>query len=174
MATATAANVREDGMHRVVHVACPHDCPDTCSMLVTVDKMTGKAIKCEGDPSHPVTQGYLCNKVNHYLDYVYNNNRVMYPHKRVGPKGAGAKFTRISWDEALKTIADKFKDILAKHGGESIQPFSYSGTLGMLGYWGMSERFWNKMGAPLRAHHLHCGGLRGRAVHLRGGGRIQH
>jgi anaerobic selenocysteine-containing dehydrogenase len=134
-------------MHRVVHVACPHDCPDTCSMLVTIDKMTGKAIKCEGDPSHPVTQGYLCNKVNHYLDYVYNNNRVMYPYKRVGPKGAGAKFTRITWDEALKTIADKFKDILGKHGGEAIQPFSYSGTLGMLGYWGMSERFWNKMGA---------------------------
>ncbi|MGH8672220.1 MAG: molybdopterin-containing oxidoreductase family protein [Burkholderiales bacterium] len=147
MATAASANVREDGMHRVVHVVCPHDCPDTCSMLVTVDKATGKAIKCEGDPSHPVTQGYLCNKVNHYLDLVYNNNRVLYPHKRVGPKGANAKFQRIGWDEALKTIAERFHGIIKEHGAEAVQPFSYSGTLGMLGYWGMSERLWNKMGA---------------------------
>jgi anaerobic selenocysteine-containing dehydrogenase len=57
---------------RTVHVACPHDCPDGCSMRVTVDNASGRAIKVEGDPTHPVTRGYLCNKVNHYLDLVYN------------------------------------------------------------------------------------------------------
>ena len=78
--------------HSIHHICCPHDCPDTCSMLVTRDDKTGKAISVQGDPSHPITRGYLCNKVNHYIDFVYNENRVLYPHKRVGPKGPGAKF----------------------------------------------------------------------------------
>ena len=87
--------------HSIHHVTCPHDCPDSCSMLVTRDDSTGKAVRVQGDPTHPITRGYLCNKVNHYLDLVYNDNRVLYPHKRVGPKGPGAKFERITWDEAL-------------------------------------------------------------------------
>lgn len=129
------------------HVCCPHDCPDTCSMIVTRDDKTGKAVRVQGDPTHPVTKGYLCNKVNHYIDWVYSENRVLYPHKRVGPKGPGAKFEKISWDEALDTITNNFKDVIAKHGSESIQPYSYSGTLGMLGFWSMDQRFWNKMEA---------------------------
>ena len=133
--------------HSIHHVCCPHDCPDTCSMLVTRDDSTGKAVKVQGDPSHPITKGYLCNKVNHYLDLVYNDNRVMYPHKRVGPKGPGAKFERITWDEALDQITDNFKETISKYGTEAVQPFSYSGTLGMLGYWTMDQRFWNKMEA---------------------------
>ena len=133
--------------HSIHHVCCPHDCPDTCSMLVTRDDSTGKAVKVQGDPSHPITKGYLCNKVNHYLDLVYNDNRVMYPHKRVGPKGPGAKFERITWDEALEQITDNFKETISKYGTEAVQPFSYSGTLGMLGYWTMDQRFWNKMEA---------------------------
>ena len=116
-------------------------------MLVTRDDSTGKAVKVQGDPSHPITKGYLCNKVNHYLDLVYNDNRVMYPHKRVGPKGPGAKFERITWDEALEQITDNFKETISKYGTEAVQPFSYSGTLGMLGYWTMDQRFWNKMEA---------------------------
>ena len=133
--------------HSLHHVCCPHDCPDTCSMLVTRDDRTGRAVRVQGDPTHPVTRGYLCNKVNHYLDLVYNDNRVLYPHKRVGPKGPGAKFERISWDEALDMVADNFKKVIAEHGSEAVQPYSYSGTLGMLGYWAMDQRFWNKMEA---------------------------
>ncbi|MBI3527579.1 MAG: molybdopterin-dependent oxidoreductase [Betaproteobacteria bacterium] len=132
---------------RIVHVACPHDCPDGCSMRVTVDTASGRAIKVEGDRTHPVTRGYLCNKVNHYLDLVYNDKRVLYPHRRVGPKGAGAKFQRIGWDEALNEIAVRLKAVISEYGAEAVQPFSYSGTLGMLGFFGMGERFFNKMGA---------------------------
>lgn len=133
--------------HSLHHVCCPHDCPDTCSMLVTRDDSTGRAVRVQGDPTHPVTRGYLCNKVNHYLDLVYNDNRVLYPHKRVGPRGPGAKFERISWDEALDMVTDNFKDVIAEYGSEAVQPYSYSGTLGMLGYWAMDQRFWNKMEA---------------------------
>lgn len=135
------------GRVRVARVACPHDCPDGCSMHVTVDKESGRAIKVEGDPTHPVTRGYLCSKVNNYLELVYNDKRVLYPHRRVGPKGPGAKFKRIGWDEALQEIAGRLKSIIAEHGAEAVQPFSYSGTLGMLGFLGMGERFFNKMGA---------------------------
>ncbi len=131
----------------VHHVVCPHDCPDSCSMLVTRDDTTGKAIKVQGDPTHPITRGHLCNKVNHYLDFVYNDNRVLYPHKRVGPKGPNAKFERISWDEALNTITDNFKQTIEQYGSEAVQPYSYSGTMGMVGYWTMDSRFWNKMEA---------------------------
>ena len=133
--------------YSVHHVPCPHDCPDTCSTLVTRDDKTGKAVRIQGDPSHPVTRGYLCNKVNHYLELVYNDNRVLYPHRRVGPKGPGAKFERISWDEALDAVTDNFKKTIETYGPEAVQPYSYSGTLGMLGYWGMDQRFWNRMNA---------------------------
>ena len=132
---------------KTVNVTCPHDCPDTCSLKVTVDTTLKKAIHLTGDNTHPITKGFLCNKVNHYLDLVYNENRVLYPHIRIGPKGKNAKFKRVSWDHALKLVTKNLKDTEKKYGGDAIQPYSYSGTLGMLGYWGMSERFWNKMGA---------------------------
>ena len=118
-------------------MTCPHDCPDACSMRVTVDESTGRAVKVEGDPTHPITKGYLCNKVNNYLEYVYNANRVLYPHRRVGPKGSDAKFERITWDEALTEIAGRLKGIISQFGPEAVQPFSYSGTLGILGFSGM-------------------------------------
>ncbi len=133
--------------HTVHHVTCPHDCPDSCSMLVTRNEETGKAVKIQGDPTHPITRGYLCNKVNHYLDFVYNDNRVLYPHKRVGPKGPNAKFKRISWDEALDKITNNFKSVISEYGSTAVQPYSYSGTMGMIGYWTMDSRFWNKMQA---------------------------
>ncbi|HEX4986011.1 MAG TPA: molybdopterin-dependent oxidoreductase [Burkholderiales bacterium] len=142
--------IQESGVSsktRTVRVACPHDCPDGCSMRVTVDSVSGRALKVEGDPGHPVTRGYLCNKVNNYLDLVYNDRRVLYPHRRVGPKGSGAKFQRITWDEALRETAAKLKAVIAEYGPDAVQPFSYSGTLGMLGFFGMGERFFNKMGA---------------------------
>ena len=133
--------------HSLHHVTCPHDCPDSCSMLVTRNDKTGKAVKVQGDPTHPITRGYLCNKVNHYLDLVYNDNRVLYPHKRIGPKGPGAKFERISWDEALNLITDNFNKTIRDYGPEAIQPYSYSGTMGMIGFWAMDYRFWNRMRA---------------------------
>ena len=132
---------------KTINVTCPHDCPDTCSLSVTVDTAMKKAVALKGDASHPITKGFLCNKVNHYLDLVYNENRVLYPHIRIGPKGKKGKLKRVSWDYALKLITKKLKNVEKQYGGEAIQPYSYSGTLGMLGYWGMSERFWNKMGA---------------------------
>jgi len=133
--------------HSLHHVVCPHDCPDTCSMLVTRDDTTGRAVEVRGDPTHPITRGYLCNKVNHYLDLVYNDKRVLYPHKRIGPKGPGAKFERVTWDEALETVTDNFHTVIRDYGSEAIQPFNFSGTLGLIGYWTMDNRFWNKMGA---------------------------
>ena len=133
--------------HSVHHMPCPHDCPDTCSLLVTRDDSTGKAVALRGDPTHPVTKGFLCTKVNHYLEFVYNDKRVLYPHKRVGPKGPGAKFERISWEEALDTVTNNFKEVIEKYGPEAVQPYSYSGTLGMLNFWSMDQRFWNKMNA---------------------------
>ena len=132
---------------KVVHTTCPHDCPDACAMRVTVDTRTGRALRVEGDPAHPVTRGYLCSKVNHYLDYVYNDNRVLYPRRRVGSKGPNARFERIGWDEALSEVAARLEAVIAEYGPEAVQPFSYSGTLGLLGFSGMGERFFNQMGA---------------------------
>lgn len=131
----------------VKRAVCPHDCPDACSMLVTVDDATGRAVHVRGDPAHPVTRGFLCSKVNNYLDLVYSPRRVLYPQRRIGPKGPGAKFERISWPEAIQTIAAKFKEAIATYGPEAVQPFSYSGTLGVLNFLCMGDRFFNRMGA---------------------------
>src|ERR687894_2419856 len=87
---------------RVVHGVCPHDCPDTCGMRVTVED--GRAVRVEGDPTHPVTRGFLCVKVNQYVEHVYSERRILTPRRRVGPKGSG-QFEEISWDEALDEIA---------------------------------------------------------------------
>jgi anaerobic selenocysteine-containing dehydrogenase len=128
---------------QVVKVACPHDCPDTCGMLVTVQD--GVATKIQGDPTMPFTQGTLCTKVAHYLERTYSPDRLTYPQKRVGKKGEG-RFQRISWDEALDEIATRLKTIAAENP-ESILPCSYAGTMGMVQYMSMDRRFFNKLGA---------------------------
>ncbi|MBI1397591.1 MAG: molybdopterin-dependent oxidoreductase [Betaproteobacteria bacterium] len=143
----SAANIARHLETKVVKVTCPHDCPDACSMRVTVDERSQRAIAVEGDPTHPVTRGYLCNKVNNYLDLVYNENRVLYPYRRTGPKGKGARFERIGWDDALAEIAARLRQVIADFGPEAVQPYSYSGTLGFLGFLGMGDRFFNRMGA---------------------------
>lgn len=127
-----------------VPVACPHDCPDTCAMRVTVNE-AGRAIKIEGDPQHPTTDGVLCTKVARYLERTYHPDRLLYPLKRIGRKGEG-KFERISWDEALETIATRLKAIAARNP-EAIMPYSYGGTMGMVQKEGMAARFFNKLGA---------------------------
>src|SRR5213082_1896743 len=133
-------------MKQVVHAACPHDCPDACGVLITVDD--GKAVKIQGDPAHPVTRGFLCAKVAKYLDRVYSPDRVLFPLRRVGPKGpGGAKWQRISWDEALDEISAKLRAISDESGPEAILPYSYGGTLGALGNASMDHRFFHRLGA---------------------------
>src|SRR5262247_3501730 len=128
---------------QVVHAACPHDCPDTCGMLVTVEN--GVAVKIQGDPTMPFTEGTLCTKVAHYLERTYSPDRLLYPQKRIGKKGEG-KFRRITWDEALDEIAARLKT-LAAEDPQTILPCSYAGTMGMLQYSSMDRRFFNKLGA---------------------------
>src|SRR5574341_575702 len=104
-----------EAVKRVVHAACPHDCPDACGVLITVED--GRATKLQGDPDHPVTRGFLCAKVAKYLDRVYSPDRALYPMRRRkdAPKGAGHKgpgdFERISWDTALDQICERFRRI---------------------------------------------------------------
>nr|PZN70603.1 MAG: molybdopterin oxidoreductase [Bacillota bacterium] len=136
---------RKGGEGVVVRRAvCPHDCWDTCSMLVHVKD--GRVVRVMGDPDHPVTRGFLCVKTNHYEERVYSPDRVLYPMKRTGPKGSG-QFERISWDEALTTIADRFRAIIAEYGAEAILPYSYAGTIGVLQYGSMDRRFFHRLGA---------------------------
>ena len=113
-------------------------------MLVQVED--GRAARLRGDPSHPVTQGFLCGKVAKYLEREYSPERLLYPQKRIGAKGEG-RFERISWDEALDTIAARFTDLSREFGPESILPYSYGGTLGMLNGGGMDRRFFHRLGA---------------------------
>lgn len=148
-----AENVSE-GM-KVVHAVCSHDCPDSCGVLVTVDTASGRAVKVQGDPAHPVTRGFLCGKVAKYLDRVYSPDRLLYPMRRKkgvakGPLEQGREreaFERISWDEALDYVAESLGKIAAEFGPESVLPYSYAGTIGQLGYGSMDRRFFHRLGA---------------------------
>ena len=139
---------------RIVHAVCSHDCPDSCAVLVTVNE-EGRAVKVQGDPSHPVTQGFLCGKVAKYLDRVYSPQRLLHPLRRKTgiPKGPLAKgremeaFEPVSWDEALEAIAARLKQVSEAYGPESILPYSYAGTIGVLGYGSMDRRFFHRLGA---------------------------
>src|ERR1700722_14899389 len=95
------STISEPAETATVRAACPHDCPDTCAMLVTVKD--GTAVKLRGDPEHPYTNGGLCVKVSRYIERVYDPNRVLYPLRRTGPKGSG-HFERITWDDAIDEI----------------------------------------------------------------------
>jgi anaerobic selenocysteine-containing dehydrogenase len=138
---------------RVVHTVCSHDCPDSCAVLVTVDA-AGRAVKVQGDPSQPVTQGFLCGKVAKYLDRVYAPQRILHPLRRKtgvakGPLKRGEEheaFERVSWDEALSAIAARLQQISDAYGPESILPYSYAGTIGVLGYGSMDRRFFHRLG----------------------------
>ncbi len=143
----------ENSPFRVVHTVCSHDCPDSCAVLVTVDG-SGRAIKVQGDPSQPVTQGFLCGKVAKYLDRVYAPDRILFPLKRKpgvakGPLARGQEheaFERVSWDEALNAIAMRLQRISDEYGPESILPYSYAGTIGVLGFGSMDRRFFHRLG----------------------------
>jgi anaerobic selenocysteine-containing dehydrogenase len=157
-------------MKSVVHAACPHDCPDACGVLITIED--GRATRIQGDPEHPVTRGFLCAKVAKYIDRVYSPGRVLYPMRRIAPKGPSADaiedthasdagggaratratatpaaFERISWDEALDEIAAQFRGVADEFGPEAILPYSYGGTLGALNGASMDRRFFHRLGA---------------------------
>src|SRR5712692_2802244 len=157
-------------MKKVVHAACPHDCPDACGVLITVED--GRAVRIQGDPAHPVTRGFLCAKVAKYLDRVYSPDRVLYPMRRVKPKGPSCEpaelrsartgqspvptpaWQRITWDEALDEITDRFKKIITDFGCEAILPYSYGGTLGALNGASMDRRFFHRLGASQLARNI--------------------
>jgi molybdopterin guanine dinucleotide-containing S/N-oxide reductase-like protein len=145
-------------MKQIVKAVCPHDCPDACGVLITVED--GRATKIQGDPEHPVTRGFLCAKVAKYLDRVYSPERVLYPMRRTAAKGPAAGgadagrsaratqvWQRISWDEALDEITSRFRAIAAEFGSEAILPYSYGGTLGTLNSASMDRRFFHRLGA---------------------------
>jgi len=133
-----------------VRGACPMDCPDTCSWIVTIKD--GRAVKLEGDRAHPFTRGALCNKLNDYIAYTRATERLLYPMRRVGPKGGGS-FKRISWDEALAEISARLFRISEEFGAEAIWPYVGSGNMGLIqGIYGAGQRFWNALGAS--RHHM--------------------
>ena len=141
---ASAEKARDDT--RTVRGACPHDCPDTCAMLVTVQD--GRAVRVAGDPDHPFTQGFLCAKVNRYVERTYHADRLLYPMRRVGPKGPGARFERIGWGEAISVVAERLDSIRRSDiGPQAILPYSYAGTMGMVQGSSMDRRFFHAIGA---------------------------
>ncbi|MEN3293715.1 MAG: hypothetical protein V7642_2968 [Burkholderiales bacterium] len=127
----------------IVRSACPHDCPDTCALLITVQD--GVATEVRGDPDHPTTAGVLCTKVSRYAERTYHKERLLHPMKRVGKKGEG-KFVRIGWDVAIDLISDRLKSIAARNP-QAILPYSYAGTMGLVQGESMAARFFHKLGA---------------------------
>ncbi|MDX2181589.1 MAG: molybdopterin-dependent oxidoreductase [Bryobacteraceae bacterium] len=127
------------------HSVCALDCPDTCSLLIDVDPQ-GRGSRLRGNPDHPVTRGFLCGKVARYLERNYHRDRLMHPLKRVGAKGKG-EFTRVSWDEAIETIAANLRRVSDTHGPEAIMPYSYAGTMGRIQGNSLDRRFFHRLGA---------------------------
>ena len=166
-ALATTADSRSTVASRAFRAACPHDCPDTCAMRVTVQD--DKVVKLYGDPDHPTTNGALCTKVSRYAERTEHAERVLRPLKRVGPKGAG-EFVQVSWDEALDDIAARLSEI-ARRDPEAIVPYSYAGTMGMVQGEGMAARFFNKLGAS-RLDRTICSNAGGDALLATYGGKV--
>ena len=130
---------------QTVRGACPHDCPDTCALLTTVEN--GRATKVQGNPAHAPTDGVLCTKVSRYTERTYHPDRLLTPMKRVGPKGSG-QFEPVSWDEALDAIAARLKTI-AVRDPQAVLPYSYAGTMGLVQSESIAARFFHQLGASL-------------------------
>ncbi|HKO00191.1 MAG TPA: molybdopterin-dependent oxidoreductase, partial [Thermoanaerobaculia bacterium] len=156
-------------MAEVIKAVCPHDCPDTCSMLVTVEN--GRAIRMAGDPDHPFTNGFLCTKVAKYVERTYHDGRLLYPQIRTGAKGEGT-FRRATWDEALSLIAERLRGVIdSEHGPQAIMRYSYAGTMGLVQGDGMAERFFNRIGASKLARTI-CASAGVEAMNLTYGTRM--
>ncbi|MFO1326481.1 MAG: molybdopterin oxidoreductase family protein [Rubrivivax sp.] len=152
---------------RTVRGACPHDCPDTCALLVTVQG--GRVLRIAGDPDHPTTHGALCTKVSRYAERTAHPERVLQPLRRVGPKGSG-RFEPIGWDEALDTAAGRLREIAARDP-QAVLPYSYAGTMGLVQGEGMAARFFHRMGAS-RLDRTICANAGGDALVATYGGKI--
>jgi anaerobic selenocysteine-containing dehydrogenase len=137
----------------IVTGVCPHDCPDTCSWQVAVERANGRAIDIWGHADHPVTQGRLCGKVDRYLERTYHRDRLQTPLRRVGAKGSG-HFVPVSWESALEDIAQQLARVVAGFGAEAVLPYSYAGTMGLLQGEGMAARFFNRLGASKLARTI--------------------
>ena len=151
----------------LVRGACPHDCPDTCSLLTTVEN--GVATRVSGNPDHPQTDGVLCNKVSRYTERTYHPERLLLPLKRVGPKGAG-QFEPVSWDAALGDIAARLK-LIAARDPQAIVPYSYAGTMGQVQSEGMAARFFNRLGASFLDRTI-CSSAGGEGLKYTLGGKV--
>ena len=147
--------------------ACPHDCPDTCSLVTTVEG--GVATKVQGNPAHPHTDGVLCNKVSRYAERTYHPDRLLSPLKRCGPKGSG-QFEPVSWGDALSDIAAKLTTIAAR-SAETIVPYSYAGTMGLVQGEAIAGRFFNRVGASLLDRTI-CSSAGGEGLTQTIGGKI--
>lgn len=144
--------------------ACPLDCPDTCAWQVTVTD--GLAVTLRGDRAHPFTRGGLCHKVNHYLEGVYDPERLVHPYVRVGPKGTGAgpaAFRRASWDEAVARAAAGITAAIDRHGPEAVLPYHYAGTMGHVQGWSLGNRLFAHLGAS-RLGYTICSAASGAAL----------
>jgi len=147
--------------------ACPHDCPDTCALLTTV--LDGRAVRVQGNPEHPPTDGVLCTKVSRYTERTYHPERLLQPLRRVGPKGAG-RFEPVSWNEALHDIGARLNAIAARNP-EAIVPYSYAGTMGLVQGEGMAARFFHRLGASLLDRTI-CAAAGGEALVQTLGGKV--
>ena len=126
------------------HGGCPHDCPDTCSMVYEVEN--GQLTSVKGNKEHPMTRGGLCVKLKDYEKRHYHPDRLLHPMRRTGPKGSG-QFERISWDEALDEITSRWKAIIDEYGPHAILPYSYLGNQGLVHGLNGGDDFFNKLGA---------------------------
>lgn len=149
-----------------VRGACPHDCPDTCAMIYTVEN--GKLTNVVGDPEHPMTRGSLCVKTREFAEHHYNPDRVLYPMKRSGPKGSG-QFERITWEEALSEIKAHWDAIISEHGAEAIMPHAYLGHQGTLNGLTAGDAFFNRLGSSV-AEKTYCESGSSTAWHMTVGG----
>ena len=131
--------------------ACPHDCPDTCAMIYEVDD--GKLVNVKGNKEHPITRGTLCVKLKDFHDHHHNPDRLMYPLRRVGPKGSGPNggnnFERITWEEAISEIGRRWRDIIAEYGAQAIMPQSYLGNMGLVQGINSGDPFFNRLGSTV-------------------------
>ncbi|PPD56377.1 MAG: molybdopterin oxidoreductase, partial [Methylotenera sp.] len=146
-------NAPVDSNVKTFHGGCPHDCPDTCSMVYTVQD--NKLISVKGNPDHPMTRGGLCVKLKDYEKRHYHPDRLLYPMKRTGPKGS-KQFTRITWDEALDTIVDKWQSIIKTDGSQAIMPASYLGNQGLVHGLNGGDAFFARLGATV-TERTFCG-----------------
>ena len=156
-------------MTRTVHGTCHHDCPDSCGWTVTVDESGPNpvAVKLRGNPDHPYSYGELCPKVNRFLDRVSSPDRILHPLRRTGPKGRG-RFETISWSDALDEIGSRLRTVLDEYGGNAILPFSDAGNQSLLATQGVSERFFNEIGACRLLRNI-CGPTVGAGVAMTNG-----